>query len=173
MAEYQGRNSYNRNSYYVQGNAARRMEAAPDVWEEQEILRKKRVERARRQQEEQRRRKAVARRNQKHALIMSKGYVTFLSVAVIVTCITSIFYIKLQSDVTTRLNRIAALESSVSDMKQDNDAAYKRIATSVNLEKVKKEAINELGMTYPSSDQIVYYSIEHSDYMTQYDNIPD
>jgi len=32
---------------------------------------------------------------------------------------------------------------------------------------VKKKA-KKLGMKYPSENQIVYYSIENADYMTQY-----
>ena len=45
-------------------------------------------------------------------------------------------------------------------MKADNDARYKQITTSVDLNAIKDAAINRLGMKYASQDQIVYYSID-------------
>ena len=37
---------------------------------------------------------------------------------------------------------------------------------------IKEKAIAELGMVYAAPDQVAYYSIEDSDYMTQYEEIP-
>ena len=93
--------------------------------------------------------------------------------AAIVTCITAGFYIKLQSDITIRLENIAALEAGVNELKADNEATSKRLATSVKLEDVKQQAIDVLGMSYPSADQIVYYEIDHADFMAQYGEIPE
>lgn len=81
-------------------------------------------------------------------------------------------YIKLQSDVTARMKKIASLESQVTDLKADNDEAYKRINTAVDLDAIKEKAINELGMFYATQDQIVYYSVDKTDYMNQYNEIP-
>ena len=41
------------------------------------------------------------------------------------------------------------------------------------MDTVKDEAMNELGMVYPSQDQIVYYKIDRSDFMSQYGEIPE
>ena len=120
-----------------------------------------------------RRRRAIARRNQDKALIMNRGYVAFLTMAAIMTCITAGFYIKLQSDITIRMGNIAALETSVNQMKADNDATSKRLATAVKMEDVKKQAIDVLGMGYPSEDQIVFYEIDRADFMSQYSEIPE
>ena len=46
------------------------------------------------------------------------------------------------------------------------------MTTSVDLNHVKDVAINKLGMDYPKEDQVVYYTIENSNYMDQYSDIP-
>jgi hypothetical protein len=65
------------------------------------------------------------------------------------------------------------VESQITDLRADNDAHYKRITTSVDLNEIKDIAMNQLGMTYASEDQIIYYSVENSNYMDQYSDIPE
>lgn len=158
---------------YIEGSAIRRADAMPDDWEQEQKRRREREQREIRERQRARRQRAIARRNQDRALIMNRGYVAFLTMAAIITCITAGIYIKLQSDITIRLGNIAALETSVNNLKADNDAASKRLATSVRMEDVKEQAISVLGMDYPSEDQIVYYEIDHADFMSQYDDIPE
>lgn len=155
-----------RDSYYIDGNTVRRTEAQPDYRE----IRRERIERER--EEEQRRRRRAARRNQERELRMSRSYVVFLTMAVIVFGGFSAAYISLQSDVTARMKTIASLESQIADIKADNDEAYKRISTSVDLNSVKDIALNEYGMSYAKESQIVYYTVGDDDYMNQYGEIP-
>ena len=70
------------------------------------------------------------------------------------------------------MNNIASLQSEVNDLRADNDARYKSITTSVDLNEIKKKAIKELGMSYPKEKQVVYYFIENNNYMDQYSDIP-
>ena len=42
----------------------------------------------------------------------------------------------------------------------------------MDLNQIKEKAIGELDMVYASQDQVAYYSIEDTDYMTQYSDIP-
>ena len=159
-------NNRNRAAYQVDGNTVRRMEAMPDY-------RKERRDRQEREREEElRKRRRAAARNQEKALRMSKSYVVFLTMAVTVFGVFCGAYIKLQSDVTARMKAIASLESQVTDLKADNDEAYKRINTAVDLDAIKAKAIDELGMFYATQDQIVYYSVDKTDYMNQYNEIP-
>ncbi|CBK74278.1 hypothetical protein CIY_14930 [Butyrivibrio fibrisolvens 16/4] len=92
--------------------------------------------------------------------------------AVMLTCIMLVGYVSLQTNVTTRMNRIADMENQLSTINADNNAAESRIATNTNLSEIKDKAINELGMVYATSSQIVYYSVDGSDYMSQYKDIP-
>lgn len=151
-------------NYYVDGNTVRRLEGEP------EERRRRQLEKER----EQRRRESrhVAKKNQEKALSMGMGYVVFCALAVVLTCAVCVIYIQLQSDITSRMKNISRLESQVTDMRADNDAAIKRIDLSTDLEAVKKTAMTQLGMTYASDDQIIYYSVDDSDYMNQYADIP-
>ena len=103
---------------------------------------------------------------------MSKSYVVFLTMAVTVFGIFAGTYIKIQSDMTARMNTISSLESQIADLKADNDEAYKRIRMSVDLDSVREKALNELGMSYAKESQIIYYTVENDDFMNQYSEIP-
>lgn len=143
--------------YYVDGNTVRK--AAPQREPEQRRERRVRVD-------------ARARRNREREAAMNLGYVAFLTVAILAVVAVSGLYIYLQSDVMNRMQNVTKLESDLMNLQTDNDALEKRINTSMPLNEIKNKAINELGMTYPSSDQIIYYSVDTEDYMEQYEDIP-
>lgn len=152
-------------TYYVNGSTVRRMEAQP--------VRKKVDRKKIQEQQQKKRRRNAARRNRERALHMSKGYVAFLTACVAVVAFAAVSMVQMQSQVTQRMENIAALESQITDLKADNDARYKEIVTSVDLEHIKDVAINELGMQYATEDQIVYYSVENNNFMDQYSDIPE
>ena len=154
---------------YVDGNTVRRLESLPDYRTQREEERRREEKR---RQEIQRRNKQLARRNSQRAMQMSRGYVFFLSFAALVTALVAVAYIQVQSDVSSHLKSISAVESQVANLKADNDATLKRINTTVNLANVKDVAMNQLGMVYAGKDQIVYYSVDDDDYMNQYGDIP-
>ena len=60
---------------------------------------------------------------------------------------------------------VASKEVQLSNLKEDNDATYNRIINSVDLEEVRRIAVEELGMVYAAEDQIVVYEHESRDYM--------
>lgn len=152
-------------NYYIHGNTVRELEAPvrQNRWTREEIEQAKR----------RKNRRNAARRNRQRTMEMSRGYVAFLSVCVAIIAISAVAFVKLQSQVTYRMNNIASLQSEVNDLRADNDARYKSITTSVDLNEVKKKAIKELGMSYPKEKQVVYYSIENNNYMDQYSDIPE
>lgn len=155
----------NRN-YYVNGNTVRELGAVPE--------RKPRLDpKEREEQLRHRRRQNAAKRNRQRALYMSRGYVFFLTLCVSAIAAFAVVYVRLQADVSQNMRTIASLESQIEDLKADNDANYKRITTSVDLNEIKDIAMNQLGMTYATEEQIVYYSVENSNYMDQYGDIPE
>lgn len=166
-------------NYYVDGNTVRRAEAAPDYTQserlrrERQERREKEQERREKEQEEERRRRArAARRNQEKALRMSRRYVLFLTMAVLTFGCVASLYIKIQSDITTRMKSISSLESQITDLKAENDEAYKRINTAIDLDSIKNTAMTEYGMSYARESQIIYYTVGEDDYMHQYSKIP-
>ena len=160
------RDYHTQRPYTVDGNTVRRVEAEPDY------RRQQRERQDKEERENLRRRRRAAARNREKELRMSKSYVVFLTMAVTVFGVFCGTYIKLQSDVTARMKAIARLESQITDLKADNDEAYKRINTTIDLDGIRNTAINELGMFYATEDQIVYYSVDRNDYMNQYTEIP-
>lgn len=155
-----------KDTYYINGSAVREMETAP--------VRRKRPDK--RQLEEQKRKKHrrnAIRRNRERALYMSKSYVAFLSVCVVIVAFSAVALIQIQSQVTQRMEHIAVLESQITDLKADNDARYKEITTSIDLEYIKDVAMNRLGMKYATEEQVIYYSVENNNFMDQYSDIPE
>ena len=133
---------------YVYGNTARKLDIQ-------------------RQLEEQpaRRLSNEVRKNRDKARYMNLGYVVFLMAALFTAGVILVNYIQLQSDLTNRVEHVAALESELNAKKLENDEEYSRITSSIDLEEIKRVAIGELGMTYAKEGQIVTYTPEGSDYM--------
>ena len=115
----------------------------------------------------------TARKNREKAFHMSAGYVIFLSVALGAAGLILAGYIRLQCDITNTIKSIARLESTVNSMTMDNEEEYNRILASVDLEEIRKIAIEDLGMKYATQGQIVSISGEESDYVRQYQDLPD
>ena len=112
-----------------------------------------------------------SRRKKRHH--MSLGYLLFLSIAVVLMGLTLTWYISLQSQITGSVKNIAALQSQLNTLKQENDEAYNRANGNLDLDEVKRIAIQEYGMTYATEGQIVTYSDGGgNDYVRQIAPIP-
>lgn len=151
-------------NYYVNGSTVREL----DTPVRQNPRTRREIEEAKRRKN----RRNAARRNRQRAMEMSRSYVVFLTVCVIITALSAVLYVRMQSQMTTRMKNVANLESQLTDLRADNDARYKNLTTSVDLENIKKVAIKKLGMKYPSEKQVVYYTVENSNFMDQYEDIP-
>ena len=112
------------------------------------------------------------RRSRRHH--MSLGYLLFLSLLMVVMLGTLAWYISLQSQITSSVKNIATLESQLNNLKQDNDEAYNRASGNVDLDEIKRIAIQEYGMTYATEGQIITYSDGGgNDYVRQLAPIPE
>ncbi len=164
MAQYKGRAQTTnrkqqvytgRNNAYVHGNAARRLDESTYV-----------------RREPQKQTNHAARKNREKAYHMNFGYVLFLTCAMLVAGVILMQYIGLQSDITNSIKSISRLESELNNLKLDNDETYSRITSSIDLEEVKRVAIQELGMRYAEEGQIITFSGEGSDFVRQIADIP-
>ncbi|MCR4923524.1 MAG: cell division protein FtsL [Lachnospiraceae bacterium] len=113
----------------------------------------------------------VARRNRERHSHMNPLWVLFLSAAMIATGFVLILYLRLQSDITSRVKNIAVLEAEYNSLKAENDDTESRIKGNIDLEQIKNKAMTELGMQYANQDQIVGYSSVDADYVRQYKDI--
>lgn len=160
----ESRDRHYRRDSYIEGNVVRQRESVPGRSVQP-------AEKTREQLHQERMRKNAARQNQQRAMAMDRGYVAFLAAATVVCFLVCAIFIYLQSDVTTRMANIASIESQIVEVKADNVAAEKRLETTMNLDQIK-EAAKNLGLIMPGSEQVRYYSVENSDYMNQYGEIP-
>lgn len=71
-----------------------------------------------------------------------------------------------------KLKTISKLESELNSIKIENSNKMAVIENNINISDIKIKAIYELGMQYPQEYQIIYYTNEASDYVRQYENIP-
>lgn len=114
----------------------------------------------------------TARKNREKAHHMSFGYVLFLAAALMAAGVILTGYIGLQADITGSIKHISSLESQLNSLKLQNDENYSRITSNIDLEEVKRIAIQELGMKYAEEGQIITFSGEGSDYVRQVGDIP-
>lgn len=162
--------------YYVEGNTVRRLQELPN----REYYPPAPVKRQRPAKERQevavRRERSVSaatQKNREKAKSMNRGFVVFLaavSVAILFCCIN---YIQLKSQITASMKNVAALESDLSQLKEDNDAYYSQVTSNVDLSEIKKIAIGRLGMKYPTEEQTMTYTTVASSYVRQYQDVPD
>ena len=50
-------------------------------------------------------------------------------------------------------------------MKEQNNTKYNSVMDSVNLDEIREKAMNELGMVYATSDQVIEYDRPSGDYV--------
>ena len=112
------------------------------------------------------------RRNRDRAKNMNAGYVLFLWAALVATGIILVYYIGLQSDITNSVKNISTLERQLNSLKVANEEDYSRISSSVDLEEIRRIAIQELGMQYAQEGQIISFASENNDYVKQMAEIP-
>lgn len=107
------------------------------------------------------------------SLSMNLRYVLFLTVAAVAVVTICVYFLKLQATSTQLQKRCVSLQTTLKDLKIENDIVYNEILSSVDLEKVREQAIDDLGMSYPEQTQIEYYNAASSDYVKQFEEIPD
>lgn len=164
---------------YVEGSAVRRLQETP-------ARRRKppQADRARaaRKAEAAARQKSAnpnrqlsrqAQRNREKALNMNRGFVVFLAVVSVAVLFFCVHYLQLKSEVTAQIKAVAALESELTELREDNDAYESQVTSNVDLNEIKKIAIGRLGMKYPSDEQKMTYETAKSSYVRQYQDVPE
>lgn len=135
---------------YVYGNTARALEPI-----EKEVRSPKRLTKK-------------SRKNIDRDTGMNPGFMLFMTLAMVLTGIVCVQYIRLQSSLTTYVNTLSAMEIELQGLRAENDDYESRIKGAIGLENIKKRAMDELGMTYASDEQIVVYNSDGTDYVRQY-----
>lgn len=146
-------------SNYISGNTARHLEEMP-YYSKDEYNRPLQ------------RTKQVKKHKQK---AMGIDLVSFLvlTFAVVATLIVCIQYLVVQSNVTRMSKNIAKLESSLMNLKNENNEAEENLNSSLDLAYIYKVATKELGMVHADKNQVITYESNKSEYVRQYCDVPE
>ena len=104
---------------------------------------------------------------------MTWVFVVFLAVVSVAVLYTCVQFLQLKAQITNSVETIAELESEYSQLRADNDAYESQLNASVDLEEVKKAAMERLGMKYPADNQVITYQMPKGSYVRQFQDVPD
>ncbi len=154
------RQRYQYNNYAVEGSTARKLQVVPGYGEVEEQVPEQRPAR------ETRRKSGVNIGIDLFSLLV-------LTAAIAVTLYTCIEYLQVQTGVSQMNQEIAGLEHNLSKLQNENKDALSEINTSLDLNYIYQIATTELGMVYPGENQVITYKSNLSDYVKQYEDIPE
>lgn len=173
----------NNKGVYIEGNTARRLQEVPAKrsYSRQKPPVRKRVQaaetsgstRSSRPSASSRQLSRETQRNREKAMSMSRGFVIFLAIVSVAVLFVCVHYLQLKSELTAKMKAVAAMESQLTELKEDNDAYESQVTSNVDLNAIKAIAMGRLGMRYPSDDQKMTYETSQSSYVRQYQDIPD
>jgi len=112
------------------------------------------------------------KKNRRRALNINAGYAVFLTVAAICTVMVCVFYLQLQSNILNRSAHISTLQEQLVELKEANTSSYHAILDSVNLEKVRAIAINEMGMVFAAYGHVIEFPSPTEIHVFQHNEIP-
>lgn len=149
----------NEEMYYVEGNAVRKINTAPE--------REVRPERKKERQVNER-----IQKNAKRSKAFDLSYTLVLLGATTMLFVSCFSMLTLKADVMEQKREIAALEKNLAELTDTNNETSKRLDSSVDLTKIYAVATKELGMIYPKNGQVVSYEATNPDYVKQFKDVP-
>lgn len=112
-----------------------------------------------------------SQKRQEKSVRMDLKYVILCMVGLCVILGIVIGFVKIRSELTESIERVSHLENTYINLKNDNNEEEERILNSVDMDEVKRIAIEELGMHYAKDGQIIIYADEMNDYVRQYSDM--
>lgn len=149
---------------YVEDNVVRKMEIEVPIPEEFEE-RRRRAKRKRAIQERTR----LNREKARTYTIIQTGALAFAIIGVLGF---GVRYLQAQDERNTYIQNIAKLEAEYSDKVSENDGLSAQIESEIDYNEIYRIATEELGMSYPQKHQEIEYDHVESEYVRQYDDIP-
>lgn len=146
MADYE-----RRRRYQVQGSAALQPQEEPERVKKPKKQRKKRILP----------RSAVS--------TLPVAYVGLIALSCICILAFSTMYIHKKTEIATMNREIATLQSSLQNIRQDNQELFNEVTTSTSLDTIEKKAL-ELGMV--PATEVLHYTQSDLEYVIQKEDIP-
>ena len=141
--------------YYIEGNVVRREEREYEPFGESREQVRRRVH-----------------KNRAKVRQMSVPYVLMLTMAMAVSVVICYQTLMLKSDIIASKRHIATLQNQLDKIRLANNAVEGSIAIYTDLDYIYKVATEEMGMVYPTEDQVIRFDKTESEYVRQYEDIP-
>ncbi len=100
-------------------------------------------------------------------------YTMTLVVAVGFAFCACISMLQVQAQITAQEKEIESLETEYQNLENDNDALSAKVNSDIDLDEIQKIAMEELGMVYPGTGQVITYDSANEQYVKQYKDVPD
>ncbi len=122
------------------------------------------------QREEKRVSRPIHKKYAKLKYAPSINLISFIALMVIVTAfvMSCVGYVRLYSALKTSEKTTAAVISETKKLAAANANTENSIYSNLNLEEIRKAAIEKLGMVYPYENQIITYKAVTGGYVRQY-----
>lgn len=110
----------------------------------------------------------------KQEKVRSYNFFDLLRALPIMICLVFIssMYVGSMTQYTILTKKASSMESELNRKILANEEEKQRIEGSINLEEVKRIAVEELGMTYATDGQVIIVSDEGCDYVRQMEELP-
>lgn len=92
----------------------------------------------------------------------------FLAIGVVIMVCSCVSLVRTGNMISQIKNEIAVQEREYINLKRDNDELEKTIYSEIDLEEIRKTAIEKFGMVYPYDSQVIKYQYNKNGYVRQY-----
>ena len=92
---------------------------------------------------------------------------TVMLAAIVVLLVMIFRFLSLQFELDNHRHQIVGMNKQLTELTGENDDEYRRLTESVDLNRIRDIAMNELGMVYATSDQINTFDVFEYDYVKQ------
>lgn len=147
-----------RGTSYIDGNAARQLNAVPDIRRERQVA-------------------PPPPQRKKRTAPKEKGIdfkaLLVLTLAIAFTLYACVQYLNIHSNMLSLEKNIVSLEKELETIKKVNVSSLESVYNGLDLEYVYEQAVGKLGMVHPNNNKVIFYEKGEEDYVRQYKDIPD
>jgi len=157
---------------YVDGNTVRKVQAKEILAKQAQRRQERELEKQRILKEREIQYRAQQERLRNKTVNLDAPFLFAFSVAMVCTLVLCFSYIRLQTEINTRISSIESMKQQLDSLKSENAALQNSIDTSLDLDRIYRVAVQDLGMVYADDSQTITYDKTESEYVRQYEDIP-
>lgn len=158
---------------YIDGNTVRKLDTVSRNYEYETSPRKRQeVTPARKPAKRPAQKPKVYREPKERTSLMTPVFAVYTTVVLAVVLFFAFRMLAAQTALAAAADNVAALESTLKNVNEENTKLEALIDAGVDLEYIYKTAVEELGLVAADNSQIIYYEQLESGYVRQNEIIP-